>query len=279
MAIPIIRFWENYFIENRDEGLGSSYERVVLNQKMESICNRYNATYILEAPVFGFTGLSGINSLNLAVRGRKISIVDHDKHRLALIRSVWQEVGQPLHAVYVNTYNALPFPDLEFDLSWNFSALWFVNNLESFISELSRVTSRAIMICVPNRVGAGYLSQKYLGRKNLDEYLKEDNIIPANFKKLLEKFGWYLVERAFIDAPPWPDIGMPKEKFLRILHLQWLLPENGENKDSMTIMDYYLGKDPDFPRKMMQHFWFEKHVPWIVKRFWAHHRYFLFERK
>ncbi|GAB4377506.1 MAG: hypothetical protein Kow0042_25370 [Calditrichia bacterium] len=278
MAIPILKFWRSYFQENPDEGLGSSYERVVLNQKIESICNRYNVKKVLEAPSFGFTGMSGINSLNLALRGKQVCIADHDPERLRFIRQVWQEVGQSFRAVYLKSYNELPFSDRAFDLSWNFSALWFVDNLENFLAELCRVTSRAIVLCVPNRAGAGYLSQKYLGRKDLKLYLKEAHIIPANFKKLMNQYGWRLVEQDFIDAPPWPDIGMHKEKFLKLFRLHWLLPKNGESKPPLTIMEYYRGNDPDFPQKMMQHFWFEKHAPWIVKRFWAHHRYFLFER-
>ena len=45
---------------------------------------------------------------------------------------------------------------------------------------------------------------------------------------------------------------------------------------ALTILDYYSGKDKDFDKKMMKNYWFEKLSPWIIKRFWAHHRYFLF---
>ena len=65
MAIAILDRWRFYFDVNRAEGLGSSYERVVLNRKLDDIRQQYHISTVLEAPAFGFTGLSGINSMDL----------------------------------------------------------------------------------------------------------------------------------------------------------------------------------------------------------------------
>lgn len=276
MAIPILHMWQRYFDENRDEGLGSSYERIILNNKMESICEQFHVKKILEAPSFGFTGLSGINSLGLAQKGRSVSVLDHDVERLEKIQAIWAEAGQALDGYHVSDYSILPFPDQQFDLSWNFSALWFVSDLDKFLQELTRVTSKVIVLAVPNRRGLGYISQKLAGKEDLKKYLKERFIIPKNFKIIMTRLGWNLQEWNYIDCPPWPDIGMPKEKFLAGLGLKWLLPKEKEKKAPLTIMDYYAGKDEDFPKKMMQHYWLEKKAPRFLKMFWAHHRYFIF---
>jgi len=273
MAIPILKNWKRYFLDN-DEGLGSSYERVILNNKLESICKHFNISSVLEAPSFGFTGLTGINSMGLAQNGKAITILDNDKPRIELVKSTWKEIGLPHSIEYSKDFIKLPFANSTFDLSWNFSALWFVTDFPEFIKELTRVTSQAILLCVPNRSGMGYISQKLLGYKELKKYLKEENIIPRNIKKQMKKNGWILVDSNYIDCPPWPDIGMPKEKFLKIFRLSWLIKK--KEHISMTIMDYYNGNDPDFPEKMMYHSWFEKKAPKLMKTFWAHHRYFLF---
>jgi len=273
MAIPILKNWEKYFI-NIDEGLGSSYERIILNNKLKSICNHFNISTILEAPSFGFTGLSGINSMSLAKNGKKITLVDNDKKRIELINKVWEKMELPLTIEYLKEFNSLSFADDSFDLSWNFSALWFVDDLSIFLKELTRVTSQAILLCVPNRSGIGYISQKILGFKELKKYLKEENILPRNIKREMKNNNWMLIDNNYIDCPPWPDIGMPKEKFLKIFGLSWLIKK--KEHIPMTIMDYYSGKDPDFPEKMMSHSWFEKKAPKILKTFWAHHKYFLF---
>ncbi len=186
MAIPILKNWKRYFT-NIDEGLGSSYERIVLNNKLETICKHFNISSVLEAPSFGFTGLSGINSMGLAKDGKKITLLDNDKERIELIEKVWEEMGISLKIEYSKELNSLPFADDSFDLSWNFSALWFVDDLSDFLKELTRVTSKAILLCVPNRSGMGYISQKILGHKELKKHLKEENIIPGNIKREMKK--------------------------------------------------------------------------------------------
>ncbi|HPW25001.1 MAG TPA: hypothetical protein PLR70_04240, partial [Candidatus Syntrophosphaera thermopropionivorans] len=80
MAIPIINDWEKFF-SNPYEGLGSSYERIVLNDLLFQTVNNYNVHNVLESPSFGFTGISGINLLNLADLGLNITLEDNDLHR------------------------------------------------------------------------------------------------------------------------------------------------------------------------------------------------------
>ncbi|OQX71978.1 MAG: hypothetical protein B6D62_00565 [Candidatus Cloacimonas sp. 4484_275] len=273
MPIPILKSWGKYF-SNYDEGLGSSYERIVLNKKLEAVCKHFRVKRVLEAPIFGFTGVSGINSVYLAKKGCEISLVDHDKKRLEMINSVWEKIGLPVKTFFSENYNKLPFSDNEFDLSWNFSAIWFAENLEKFLSELSRVTSKVIFISVPNRNGLGYHALKFLEKEEMKKYLKEENIIPGNIIKILAEKGWDLLIKDYIDCPPWPDIGMPKKKFLKIFGLDWLIKEKVQAP--VSIMDYYLGKDENFPEKMMRYYWLEKHAPNFVKMFWSHHKYLLF---
>ena len=177
MAIPILKNWKNYF-EDEDEGLGSSYERVVLNRKLQTICKHFAVKNVLEIPSFGFTGMSGINSVQLAKNGISIFLADHEKERLDMINSIWKKLNLNFQGKYLPDYNSLPFEDNQFELSWNFSALWFVENLENFLTELSRVTSKVIFLNVPNRAGIGFLSQKFLGKCELKTLLKDENIFP-----------------------------------------------------------------------------------------------------
>ena len=273
MAIPILNNWKNYFT-NFDEGLGSSYERVILNKKLESVCKHFRVKSILEAPSFGFTGISGINSMYLARKGYSISLVDHDKERIELIKKIWEKMELSIDTLFSQDYQKLSFSDKNFDLSWSFSALWFVKDFSFFLEELTRVTSKAILLCVPNRSGIGYLSQKLLGKKELQELLIEKNIIPKNFKNIMIELGWMLIDENYMDCPPWPDIGMPKDKFLKIFKLDWLL--KNKTHEPVSIMDFYSGNDDKFEEQMLSYSWFERNVPDFFKFFWAHHRYFLF---
>jgi hypothetical protein len=279
MAIAILKSWKEYFDVNRDEGLGSSYERVILNRKLDAIRRQYAVRTVLEAPAFGFTGLSGINSMHLAMKGVAVSLLDHDRERVERIQEVWAEAKLPLNVGVVDGYHHLPFRTRVFDMSWNFAAMWFVGELDRFLAELARVTSKVIVIGVPNRNGLGYLSEKYLSGAELRHLVHEAHIVPKNIVRSMRQHGWKLVEHVYIDAPPWPDIGMKKEDFLQILNLGCLVREEGTSTASepLTIMNYYTGVDPAFERSMLKYYWWERMAPRPIKFFWAHHRMLRFE--
>ena len=59
--------WKKYF-NNRNEGLGTTYERFILHRYFESIKNRYSIQSVIEVPSFGMTGISDINSMWWALK-------------------------------------------------------------------------------------------------------------------------------------------------------------------------------------------------------------------
>ena len=276
MAIPILKMWRHYFDEDRNEGLGSSYERIALNLKLDEIRQSYGIASALEAPAFGFTGLSGINSVWLAKKNVEVHLIDNDSERLELIKQVWNELNVSADFRYQKHFEQLPFEDKSIDFAWNFSAMWLLEDMDAFLQELTHVISKAIMICVPNRSGFGYLSQKYISGAELKSLLREDYIIPRNIISAMRTLGWRLRDRGYIDCPPWPDIGMAKEDFLKIFKLGFLVSQEKSEVPFYSIMDFYSGKDPEFERKMKKYMWFENMAPKLVKCFWAHHKFLIF---
>ncbi len=287
MAIPIIKDWSKFF-DDHNEGLGSSYERIVLNNLLNALCQRYKVDKLLEAPCFGFTGVSGINSLDLARKGINVALIDHKGSRLRQIEDLWIELGVAADFLYSTTYEELPFPDKRFDMSWNFSAQWFVKDIEKFIAELTRVSRKAILLIVPNRYGLGYNLQKMTTKLNKDEIgvFNPQYIKPKIFCPIMRSHNWHLVNHRLIDCPPWPDIGTKKEDFLKMVGLRFLLDCSKREKEEVVsntttsgtdIVEYYKGKDALFPDRMMKYYWFERIFPIIFKQFWAHHHYYLFE--
>jgi hypothetical protein len=274
MAIPILDFWRRYF-DNPDEGLGSTYERFIINAELFKAVRHYRIKTVLESPSFGFTGLSGINSLGLALAGAQVTINDNELERINLIKNIWQQFPLAMKIDYLKSFKVLPYPDLSFDLAWNFSALWFVDDLSLFLYELMRVTKKIIIIMVPNRRGWGYLFQKYQGRNDLLNQLQEDYIKPENFIPILTNNGWKLMHDSLIDCPLWPDIGKMKEEIFPFS----LFPDSSKKKNMLTILDYYLNKSPELKEKMLKLGILEKHAPAIFKKIWAHHHYYLFKKE
>lgn len=279
MAIPIIKNWKSYF-EHENEGMGSSYERIVLNDILQGIVKDYDIQSALESPSFGFTGLSGINLLQLALNGIKISLEDHDPERIELIKALWQRSGLAIEPVFNPDYIKLDYEDNSFDLSFSFSALWFCHDLSRYLAEVSRISKKCIFISVPNRQGLGYKSQVQEFDPLRYPDLHISHIDPPSVIKILANLGWKLVQSSLFDCPPWPDIGMSKEDFL---HKKLGLPikkrmqaPEPETAKKISIMDYYQGLDSGFADKMRRLSFVEKHAPQAFKRIWAHHIYMLF---
>jgi len=283
MAITIINDWEKYFTDPH-EGLGSSYERVVINNLLKRTADRYGVKSVLESPSFGFTGISGINLLFLADLGIRVYLEDHDERRLELIGKLWGELGRPLQTAYNRDYRKLDYPDSSIDMYFSFSALWFAQDLPCFLREVSRVTDKVIFISVPNITGLGYKMQikDYSPQKYPD--LRLGNIDRKSIIFILSKLGWKLREAGWFDCPPWPDIGMAKEDLLA----KWLPAALGSlirkrgsavRRAPLSILDHYAGKDPDFSARMMKHNWLEKFAPRVWKKYWAHHYHMVFDRE
>ena len=67
--------WKKH-LTDYDEGLGVVYERFVLNDYLERLAANYEVQTVLEAPLYGMAGVSGINSVCLARRGCDVTLVD-----------------------------------------------------------------------------------------------------------------------------------------------------------------------------------------------------------
>ena len=102
--------WKRWMTDY-NEGLGLVYERFVLNDLLARLCRRYNVANVLEAPIYGMAGVSGINSVALARSGCEVTLVDSDAGRLADIERVWGELGLKPNLVQQASLAQLPFAE------------------------------------------------------------------------------------------------------------------------------------------------------------------------
>ena len=279
MAIPIINGWRNYY-PIAHEGLGSSYERIIINKLLLKLYKSYGYHSALESPCFGFTGISGINLVPLAQAGCEVNLEDHDPERIEMIKASWKKLKLNMEIRCNPGYRSLDYPDQALDFAFNFSAMWFVEDLSAFIAELCRVTREHILICVPNRSGIGYKGQLKGYSPDLYPQLRPNHIDPQSIIWYMQKAGWSLWKQDYIDCPPWPDIGMNKEDYLRSLRGR---KSNNDHtgiaaEKALSIMPYYLGQDPGFAARMLRFQALELLAPRCFKHIWAHHRYMLFAK-
>jgi hypothetical protein len=147
--------WKKY-LTDYNEGLGLVYERFVLNDFLLHLKGRYGFHKVLEAPLFGMAGVSGINSVALARLRCPVTLADDNPERIAGIQRIWGELA--LSAVFsiVEDWSRLPYADRSFDLVWNWAALWRLADPGAFLSEMVRCANTLVFVAVPNPVQVGY---------------------------------------------------------------------------------------------------------------------------
>jgi len=80
-------------IEKYDEGLGTVYERFRLNYIFERLISKWDIKKTLEFPLYGMTGVDGINSVYFAQQNIDVELVDTDQERLEQVKSYWKLLG------------------------------------------------------------------------------------------------------------------------------------------------------------------------------------------
>jgi ubiquinone/menaquinone biosynthesis C-methylase UbiE len=149
---------------NSNEGLGTVYERFMLNRFFDKLIGTYTIKDILEIPLRGMTGLTGINSAHFAEKNCNVTLVDTNKESVAEAIDLFTTLPHKANCRFLCQQNLsqLLFPDRSFDLVWNFSALWHTKNAKSLLAEMARVSSNLVLVFVTNKNQIGYYLRKYL---------------------------------------------------------------------------------------------------------------------
>jgi Methyltransferase domain len=275
--------WQRY-LTDYNEGLGLVYERFVLNDFLLALREKHGVESVLEAPLFGMAGVSGINSVALAQAGARVTLLDEHAERLAAVERIWGELSLPARFVHQIDWGCLPFPDDTFDLAWNWAALWYLSDgspdgsrrPEALLGELARVSRRVVFVAMPNRVQMGYLLRKYLLEREFVNYVDEHWADIGRVRRVLESAGLRIVDQGVLDVPPWPDTVMPATEVLKRLGIRSRKLEGQFSGESWqwNTMAYYLGRQPDLYERVMRYAWLDHApIPWRIKAVWAHHRF------
>jgi len=269
--------WKKY-LTDWNEGLGVVYERFVLNDYLDKIVDQHNIKTVLEAPLYGMAGVSGINSVQLAKRGCAVTLVDENEERLAGITKIWKRLDLAAIFVHHQDFGQLPFEDNSFDLAWEWAGLWYLPNAESLLKELVRVTRRLVFVAMPNNLQVGYLMRKYVIDRDFFPTVDEKWVQMRRIKKTLKAVGVSFIDEGVLDVPPWPDTVMPAAEVLKRLGIKSKKLNEQFTGEGWTwnTMAYYLGEQPQLRDKVMKYAWLDHaRLPWQLKTIWAHHRYVL----
>jgi hypothetical protein len=267
-----------------DEGLGTVYERFRLNYIFKRLIESYALQSVLEFPLYGMTGLDGINSVYFAQKKIPVELVDCDRSRLQKVKGYWEllNIGGFLTTHYMpeEEMAQLDLPDNHYSLVYNFAALWFYHDAGSIINRMIDLSNNLVFISVNNRWQLGYPLRKYLLDKEF--FIKHDIdtrwVQMPRVKSILRSRGLEIIEEGCFDTPPWPDTCLPVGKIKEMLGFK--PKETGESKWLWSMMAWYAKADPTLEEKVKRFMLIEDSVlPAFIKQFWSHHRYIIAQKR
>lgn len=272
--------WKKY-LTDYNEGLGLVYERFVLNDFLDELRRRHNIRSVLEAPLYGMAGVSGINDVMLARAGVQVTLVDDTPERIAGVRRIWDEdLRLPVETVLISPdgWGNLPFADRTFDLTWQWAGLWYLQKPAALLRELARCSRRLVFVAMPNNIQVGYWMRKLIIDRDFFATHDEGWTDITRLRHILEDAGVRIIDEGVLDVPPWPDTVMPANEVLKRLGLRSRRLEEqftGEGW-SWSTMAWYMNEEPELYDRVMKYAWLDKAaLPWQVKAVWAHHRWLL----
>lgn len=272
--------WRAY-LTDYNEGLGLVYERFVLNDFLGHLRLRHGLRSVLEAPLYGMAGVSGINDVIFAQNGVAVTLVDDNPDRLLGVRRIWQQdLRLPVELVYTppDAWGRLPFADRSFDLAWQWAGLWYIADPAGLLRELARLSRNLVFVAMPNRIQVGYWLRKLVIDREFFLTHDESWTDMRRIRRILEDAGVEIIAQGVLDVPPWPDTVMPANQVLKRLGVRNKQLEQQFTGEGWrwSTMAYYMGEEPDLRARVMKYAWLDQaRLPWQVKAIWAHHRYLL----
>lgn len=270
--------WLKY-LTDYNEGLGLVYERFVLNDFLERLRQQYAIHTVLEAPLYGMAGVSGINDVELARAGVQVTMVDDTPARVRGVQRIWAEdLRAPANLVCIDpdAWGRLPFADRSFDLTWEWAGLWYIADPAGLLHELVRTSRKLVFVAMPNNIQVGYWMRKLLIDRDFFTTHDERWTDIGRIRRILEKAGVTILEEGVLDTPPWPDTVMPANEVLKRLGIRNQALEEQFTGEGWrwSTMAYYLGEEPELRTRVMKYAWLDQAaLPWQLKAVWAHHRY------
>jgi len=256
-----------------DEGIGTIYERMVIDDFFRELQRDRNISTVLENPADGVTGVPGINSLEFARAGGEVWLTNPSQMMLDSARLVWQHQGliERVHFTRCDVDDT-PFGDNSFDLVWNYCMFERFRDPAPLVAEMKRVSNRYVLIMTQNASNLGTLFHKMYHRLcDLEwDHGYEPQMAFGAIRHALTDQGMKVELEGSVDIPPWMDTwdmplrGELKQMLSRLgKRWEWKIEKQGERTDSSA------SRVVNFVRDI------EVNLPEWFRRFQAHHLYLL----
>jgi hypothetical protein len=199
---------ESYRDVNSNEGFGTQYERLMVNDLLLKTCVKYGLRSILESPADGITGVPGANSLCLAGMAEKpVALSNPSALLLERAGDTWKQMGlaDKMEACQCPVAKLI-YPDRSYELVWSFCMIEQMKDPESYLRELFRVSAKTVLMITVNDNSGVWLHRQWHRFGNIPwNHGNEALMNPAGIKAAFRRAGLKVVEAGGVDVPPTLD--------------------------------------------------------------------------
>lgn len=258
---------------NLDEGVGTVYERVVIDDYFRWLQAELQIRTVLENPADGVTGVPGINSMEFARNGGTVWLANPSQKMLDNAQQIWVKQGLVDLARFVRCqYDNTGLEADSFDLVWNYCMFERFQDPSSLVAEMKRVSRRYVLIMTQNVWNFGtpvHTLYHTLGNLEWDHGYGGQMTFGAIRRALLDQ-GLQIEHEGTVDIPPWLDT--------------WDMPLRGALKDLLgrvgkkwewKIDTQGMGGSASIPASLRFVRMIEENLPEWFRRYQAHHFYIL----
>lgn len=271
--------WKEFFFEP-NEGLGTLYDRVILEDFFDLFIKKHNIKNVLDCPSFGMTGFSGINSAYLASKGVQVTVCEDNLERLNWVKKLWENIGLDANFVLIDDWSKIPFKNQEYDLVWNLSALWYLKkyNISTLIDELGRVTRKCLFISIHNKNQLFYPIWKKM-EPDFAQYINEENSDEKFLSKILKNdlLNFNIYEEGYFVTTPWPGIILKKDQLLH-KHAEKNTTQRNLEINNIKLPQYISHLNNPELNNNIKRMMFLEWLPGPIKKYWAHLKYWILLR-
>jgi hypothetical protein len=267
-------------IKTADTGLGTTYERLALYKTLVQVCTDEEICSVFEGPGDGISGIIGINSLMLSLRGLPITLMLSGNEQIAFTQKVWTTYAPQADLRIIETAEdeKLPFMRDNFDLAWNFNVMPRAAEPFLLMDELCRISRKAVLIVVPNRSNYSFALHRlqHTVSHQTWEHGSIDLMLPEPWRKRLVQNGMEVKKVFYMDCPWWPDLVDIHEfitaflPFLDRFSVR-MKPENHMKWEADGLPYFQPEEYPDVHYQMDRLAFLENAPFTSVNRFFGHH--------
>ncbi|MEI7893442.1 MAG: hypothetical protein WCI05_10135 [Myxococcales bacterium] len=188
-----------------DRGLGTAYERYCFYQQLGRWADLYDVHSVLEGPIDGMAGVSGVHGVGLALRGIPVTSVLPTASKAATARGVYARAGAKADVqVLEDLAHIEQLPKADLVIAYH--ALPLVDDWRSYLRCLAGRANKIVVVtvCNPSNWGVslirGVARLRGLTGMSPPETWRTEVLAPE-----LWELG-RVREHVYFDAPWWPDL-------------------------------------------------------------------------